>query len=125
MTGRDDPQAVAQAFDFAVKAHDGQTRGPTSDESCTSGASDGAHPQVDATTLIAALWHDVIGTATRNLAGIGERIGTAVASIAAEQADDGERPAREEPGWRVASRRRCSCCSNEGSSSLTRHPISP
>ena len=101
MNGAESLRRIAQALDFAVRAHEGQRRKDGRRAPFVNHVADVARrvsesPDIDEATLLAALLHDVMEktAATRNeVEGL---FGADVAGVVAELTDDETLPRREQ-----------------------------
>lgn len=103
----DDPKIVVRAFDFAVRAHEGQRRGHGRGEPYVNHVADVARrvalsPYANATTLVAALLHDVVEKTICPAGEVEVRFGAEVAMIVMELTDDETLSAREQQRRQVA-----------------------
>lgn len=84
---------VTEAYDFAARAHLGQTRKGKAAEPYVNHLADVAarvarSPRADADTVIAAILHDVVEDTERTLAEVEARFGARVAGYVGEVTDD-------------------------------------
>lgn len=101
MEDADSLRRIAQALDLAVRAHEGQKRHEGRGEPFVNHVADVARrvsesPQVDETTLLAALLHDVAEKTDHRLAEIERIFGAEVAGIVAELTDDPSQSKRQQ-----------------------------
>lgn len=100
MTAADDLRRLAEAFDFAARAHGGQTRKGAAGEPYLNHVADvvarlSRSPRADADTLVAAALHDVVEDTARSLDDVRSRFGDRVAALVAEVTDDKSLPKEE------------------------------
>ncbi len=100
MTDPDGLGRIARALDLAVRAHEGQRRRDGRREPFVNHIADVARrvsrsPEVDETTLLAALLHDVAEKTPHGLPEIERDFGHEVAATVAELTDDPSLPKRE------------------------------
>ncbi len=100
MTDPDSLGRIARALDLAIRAHEGQRRKDGRREPFVNHIADVARrvaesPDVDETTLLGALLHDVAEKTSHRLPEVEEAFGPEVASVVAELTDDPSLAKRE------------------------------
>ena len=101
MDGAESLRRIAQALDLAVRAHEGQRRRDGRRPPFVNHVADVARrvsesSEVDETTLLAALLHDVVEKTSATLAEVEALFGAEVAGIVAELTDDETLTKREQ-----------------------------
>jgi (p)ppGpp synthase/HD superfamily hydrolase len=93
MAAHDSLRRITEAFDFAARAHTGQTRKGRAAEPYVNHVADVAarlarSPRATETTIIAAILHDTVEDTDASLESIREQFGAEVADLVAEVTDD-------------------------------------